>query len=121
MLVEHENPRVRAAQVAGLEAAGFEVVACSGPGGQREGICPLVAHGYCRKAYAADVIVNELPLGRLQVYVAQGVYLPECPVLLALSEAERARHPILDGLASPVARNLTGDALLDAVRGALNS
>jgi hypothetical protein len=115
VLVEHENPRVRAAQAATLEAAGFDVAACSGPAWQQQGTCPLVAHGYCHKAFRADVIVNELPLGHLHVYVAQRAHLPDCPVLLGLSKAERARHPILDSLATTIPRNPTGGALLRIV------
>jgi hypothetical protein len=42
-----------------LEAAGYEVVACRGPGpGER---CPLLHDGHCATASAADVIVSDLP------------------------------------------------------------
>jgi hypothetical protein len=42
-----------------LEAAGYEVAACRGPGpGER---CPLLQRGNCATASAADVIVSDLP------------------------------------------------------------
>jgi hypothetical protein len=118
VLVEHENPRVRDAQAAALTAAGFDVVACPGPAWQEERTCPLLARGYCYKACRSDVIVNGLSLGHLRVYVAQRAYLPNCPVLLALTERERARHPILDSLATTIPRDVTSQALVAAVRDA---
>lgn len=118
VLVEHENPRVRRAQVATLEAAGYEVTECAGPASLEGGTCPLVERGQCEEARAADVVVNGLPLGELRVYIAQRARLDDGEVLLGLSSSERVRHPILDGLASSVPRNATGADLVEAVRSA---
>lgn len=115
VLLEHENPRVLDEQAPVLEAAGFEVTSCAGPSSQDAGACPLVTRGYCHKAVSADVIVNGLPLGHLRVYVAQRAYLPDCPVLLSLSEAQRTRRPILDSLATTIPRTVTAAELVAAV------
>jgi hypothetical protein len=42
-----------------LEAAGYEVVTCRGPGPDER--CPLLHDGHCATASAADVIVSDLP------------------------------------------------------------
>jgi hypothetical protein len=42
-----------------LEAAGYEVVACRGPGPRER--CPLLRDGHCATASAAHVIVSDLP------------------------------------------------------------
>lgn len=120
VLVEHENPRVREAQVATLEAAGFTVATCPEARWPHAHTCALVAYGRCPVAETADVIVNGLPLTRLGIYVAQRDHLPDHRVLLALAPEEQARHPILTGLAAPIERNLTGHALVEAVRAAAN-
>lgn len=106
------------AQAADLEAAGFKVNTCPGPGGLASRVCPLVAQGRCPAASAADVILNGLPIDRLGVYVAQRACLPGRAVLLSLSAKEQARHPTVAGIATPLLRNLTGRALVDAVNSA---
>jgi hypothetical protein len=118
VLLEHENPRILDRQVADLEAAGFEVSTCSGPSRLASRTCPLVAHGRCTAAFAADVIVNNLPFEQLGVYVAQRACLPDRAVLLSLTQREQARHPIVAELSEVIPRNLTGDPLRDAVRAA---
>jgi hypothetical protein len=42
-----------------LAAAGYEVVACRGPSPYEQ--CPLLVHGECATASAADEIVCDLP------------------------------------------------------------
>lgn len=108
VLVEHENPCVLAEQAWALAAAGFDVEVCGGPRQQRGRVCPLAVRTSCPKAARADVIVNQLPLGDLRVYIAQRVMLPDCMVLLGLSPSERARHPILESVATTVPRNQSG-------------
>jgi hypothetical protein len=63
----------------------------------------------------ADVIVNSLALDDLRVYVALRAHMPDCPMLLAMTDAERARHPILESLATIIPRDVSGAALVTIV------
>lgn len=119
VVIEHENPRVRERQAAVLETAGFDVTTCPGPSGLASGTCPLVADGHCDLVRDADVVVNGLPIGLLGVYVAQRVSLPDEPVLLCVSDRDRARLPVLGDLASTLPRNAPPETLVRAVRQAV--
>lgn len=116
VLIEHENPRVAARQASQLHVRGFAVRVCPGPAGLEDGECPLAASGDCEMASTADVIVNELPLGRFPVFAAQRRRLPDRPVLLGLTDEERARFPALAVVAPTIPRTLDGDALAAAIR-----
>ena len=120
VLIEHEDPAVRAAQAATLGEAGFDVLTCAGPRAQPGGVCPLVPNGHCEAAEGADVIVNELPLNQVPVYVAQRTNLPDCPVVLGVSAADRQRAPRVVGLADTMARDAGGEELVAAVREAVD-
>lgn len=122
VLVEHENPQVLARQMRTLEDAGFAVETCLGPSSFRDRTCPLVTRGTCRKAAAADVVLSGLPLGDIGVYIALRTQLPDREVLLALSDAERARIPlpeVLEEVASLVPRNQGREELVATVRSAM--
>lgn len=73
-------------------------------------------HGDCPEAMAADLIVNGLPLGRLSVYLAERTRLPDIAVLLGLAGVEQEQLPRLGDGVRVIPRNLTGPALVEAVR-----
>jgi hypothetical protein len=114
ILVEHENPRVLAARVRDLEAAGFLVDTCPGPSAWPDKRCPLITDGRCEQAEQADVILAALPMDAIKVYIALRTHY-DVPVVLSLSDAERSRFPVLDQIGPVVPRQLAGAELAAAV------
>lgn len=105
-----DRPRVLVEQrgvafdaVAGLEAAGFDVLACAGRSGGRP-VCPLLEGGTCPLAAGADAIVVAMPPS------------DDRDALVAAHRAGRVPVEVVEpGRGSP----LTAEALIAAVERAL--
>jgi hypothetical protein len=116
VLIEHQNPRVLTRHAKALSDAGFHVETCPGPSAFEDRACPLVEGRGCGPAERADVILNGLPLGDIEVFIAQRRNLPGTPTQLTLSEGERARVPVLHRVADVIPRGLDPGELVGVVR-----
>lgn len=105
-----DRPRVLVEQrgvafdaVAGLEASGFEVLACAGRSGGRP-VCPLLEGGTCPLAAGSDAIVVAMPSG------------PERDALVAAHRAGTVPVEVVEpGTGSPI----TAEVLVAAAERAL--
>lgn len=91
VLVEHQDPVWRWAAARRLEAAGYQVTTCGGPGVFRHGRCPLVAGEGCPAVDGADVVVNGLGIrdaGARAVLSAVRGARPELPVVVELPQPQ---------------------------------
>lgn len=120
VLIEHENPQVAAAIARDLEAAGHAVVICHGPSRRAGRECPLLAGESCELVEDTDVVLAGLPLDKLRVYISLRERYDQ-PIVLSLSEAQRARFPVLEQLGPWVARTLSGRELTRALEAAVES
>jgi hypothetical protein len=116
VLIEHQNPRVLTRHAKALSDAGFHVEVCPGPSAFDDRLCPLVAGRGCGPVERADVILNGLPLGNIEVFIAQRRTFPGTPTQLTLSEGERARVPVLHHVADVIPRGLDPGELVGVVR-----
>jgi hypothetical protein len=116
VLFEHENPRALTRHATALRKAGFHVETCPGPAAFPYKLCPLVIGEGCPAVERADVIVNALPLGRIDVFIAQRRNVPDTPVQLTLSEEQRSSMPLLTKVADIIPRALAPEELVTVVR-----
>jgi hypothetical protein len=114
VVIEHENPRTAASIARDLRAAGHSTVVCDGPSERVGRECPLVAGRSCGLVEQADIVLFGLPLGRLRVFLAHRAGA-EPPVVISLSDVDRARWPILAQLGPWVPRSLRGLELAQAL------
>lgn len=101
---------------AGLEAAGYDVLTCTGPraGDER---CPLLEHGACSAAAGADLILSALPesAGGPEIVAALAAAHPGTPVVVEAPRPKAALYRIASAVVEAPA-GLPG--LVDALAGA---
>lgn len=81
LLIEDPDPALRVADFHRFTEAGLDVALCSGP--DHDERCPLVEHGDCPLAAAADVILMGWDLGGSREDIASALHRhhPDLPVI----------------------------------------
>lgn len=122
VLIENHDPAVGHSLQRFLVDEGYEVAYCSGPG-DREGRCPLVHDGICNRAAEAAVVFTSLHItdeDHREVVASLKRHFPDTPLVVELPAPKVAQYGALLEGCEVVAKPVTRDALLMALRRVLS-
>lgn len=118
VLIEEEDPVLRAAMAEALGDAGFQTAVCSGPGSHGDGRCPLVEGSGCGAVEEADAVVQVLVPSDEAMNEVRAViraHRPDLAITVLAPPSTEARHPDLVAGITVSTEPLTRDSVVAAV------